>query len=258
MKPSVLSVFIAAALLVSAGLLQGQARQPQFKGPAAIQDGISVYFSPSGGCTEAIVAEIEKAQKSIKLQAYSFTSAPIAKAIVDANKRGVQVTAILGKSQRTEKYSSATFLQNQNVPVFIDAKHAIAHNKIILIDGKTIITGSFNFTKAAEENNAENLLIIRGKADLVGGYERNFQAHLDHAEKYEGRVGEAGSPTRGPPVAVSPDQNPGQEATVYITKSGKKYHAQGCSFLTASSTPVKLAEAKSRGFTACSKCNPPQ
>ena len=45
----------------------------------------------------------------------------------------------------------------------IDAEHAIAHNKVMIIDGETVITGSFNFTKAAEENNAENLLIIHDK-----------------------------------------------------------------------------------------------
>src|SRR5215475_14190405 len=91
---------------------------------------------------------------------YSFTSAPIAKALLDAHKRGVQVQVILDKSQRTEKYSSADFLANQGVPTMIDAEHAIAHNKVMIIDGKTVLTGSFTFTKAAQTQNAENLLII--------------------------------------------------------------------------------------------------
>ena len=56
---------------------------------------------------------------------------------------------------------------NAGIPTFIDNKHAIAHNKIMIIDQSTIITGSFNFTKAAEEKNAENLLIIRGDDALV-------------------------------------------------------------------------------------------
>jgi phosphatidylserine/phosphatidylglycerophosphate/cardiolipin synthase-like enzyme len=97
----------------------------------------------------------------VLVQAYSFTSAPIAKALLDAHKRGVQVQVILDKSQRTEKYSSADFLANQGVLTMIDATHAIAHNKVIVIDGETVLTGSFNFTKAAQEKNAENLLIIR-------------------------------------------------------------------------------------------------
>ena len=143
MNRSCRTAFILTLPIITSQL-GGQARRSTAKGPAAVQDGVAVYFSPGGGCTEAIVAEIGKAQKTIKLQAYSFTSVPIAAAVVDARKRGVQVTAILDKSQRTERYSSATFLNNQGVPVFIDARHAIAHNKIFLIDGKTIITGSFS------------------------------------------------------------------------------------------------------------------
>jgi phosphatidylserine/phosphatidylglycerophosphate/cardiolipin synthase-like enzyme len=144
--------------------------------PPALEDGIAVYFSPDGGCTDAIVEQIGKADKTIMLQAYSFTSARIAEALVDAHKRGVKVTAILDSSQRTAKYTSATFLHNQGVATFTDAKHGppIAHNKIILIDDRTIITGSFNFSKAAEESNAENLLIIQGKAELFQAYERTW------------------------------------------------------------------------------------
>ena len=68
----------------------------------------------------------------------------------------------------------------------IDAKHAIAHNKIMVIDGQTVITGSFNFTKAAEEHNAENLLVIREKT-LADKYTANWKAHAAHAEPYEGK-----------------------------------------------------------------------
>ena len=93
---------------------------------------------------------------------------------------------ILDKSQRTQKYSSATFLHNQGIPVKIDARHAIAHNKVMIIDGETVITGSFNFTKAAEENNAENLLVIRDKK-LAERYARNWQEHERHSEVYVGR-----------------------------------------------------------------------
>lgn len=122
---------------------------------------VSVYFSPRGGCTEAIINEIDHAKTEILVQAYSFTSAPIAKALVAAHKKGVKVQAILDKSQRSEKYTSATFLTNAGIPTFIDAKHAIAHSKVMIIDREVVITGSFNFTKAAEEKNAENVLIIK-------------------------------------------------------------------------------------------------
>jgi phosphatidylserine/phosphatidylglycerophosphate/cardiolipin synthase-like enzyme len=145
---------------------------------------VQVCFSPKGGCTEAIVSQIDKAKSEILVQAYSFTSAPIAKALVDAFKRGVKVEAILDKSQKRERYTSATFVSNAGIPTYIDSKHAIAHNKIMIIDKETVITGSFNFTKAAEEKNAENLLIIKAK-DLAKLYIDNWYKHKEHSEPYE-------------------------------------------------------------------------
>jgi phosphatidylserine/phosphatidylglycerophosphate/cardiolipin synthase-like enzyme len=133
-----------------------------------------------------VVDNLNKATNTVLVQAYSFTSAPIAKALVDAEKRGVKVQVILDRSQRTEKYSSADFVQHAGIPTYIDAKHAIAHNKIMIIDGKTVLTGSFNFTKAAEENNAENLLVIQDLA-LATKYTANWQAHLQHSEPYLGK-----------------------------------------------------------------------
>ncbi|HTU25753.1 MAG TPA: phospholipase D family protein [Pirellulales bacterium] len=158
-----------------------------FAAPVCAQTGdLACYFSPDGGCTEAAVAEINAAQQMILVQAYSFTSAPIAKALVDAHNRGVQIAVILDKSNRTDHYSAADFVQHAGIPTYIDAQHAIAHNKIMLIDGRTIITGSFNFTKQAEKNNAENMLVIKNRPDLYGKYYENFQHHLSHSPAYQG------------------------------------------------------------------------
>lgn len=144
-----------------------------------------VYFSPNGECTDAIIRELKRAQITVLVQAYSFTSAPIAKALLDAHKRGVKVEVVLDKSQRTQSYSSATFLYNVGIPTKIDAQHTIAHNKVMIIDGETVITGSFNFTKAAEKSNAENLLIIHDK-ELASIYTKNWQEHAQHSELYSG------------------------------------------------------------------------
>ena len=145
-----------------------------------------VFFSPKGGCTDAVVAQLQRAKSSIHVQAYSFTSAPIAAALVDAHRRGVKVSVILDKSQRTEKYSEADFLAHAGVPTFIDAKHAISHNKVMVIDEQVVITGSFNFTKSAEEKNAENLLIIRDP-DVAKRYTVNWQDHERHSDTYNGK-----------------------------------------------------------------------
>ena len=147
---------------------------------------VSVYFSPNGGCTEAIVKELGNTKSNILIQAYSFTSAPIAKAVVDAHKRGVDVAVILDKSQRTEKYSEADFLAHAGIRTLIDAKHDKAHNKIMILDGSTVITGSFNFSKSAETSNSENLLIIH-RSVLAERYTKNWHEHEGHSEPYAGR-----------------------------------------------------------------------
>jgi phosphatidylserine/phosphatidylglycerophosphate/cardiolipin synthase-like enzyme len=150
---------------------------------------IEVYYSPKGGCTEAVVRQLDSARSSVLVQAYSFTSAPIAKALVTAYNRGVHVEVILDRSQKSEKYTEADFLRNSGIPVLIDSEHAIAHNKVMIIDGQTVITGSFNFTKQAEQSNAENMLVIRDKI-LSDQYTANWKLHADHSEEYRGRENE--------------------------------------------------------------------
>ena len=175
-----------AGLLIIFTVILWMVLPPSLALPQETPPNWQVYFSPKGGCTDAIIRELNKAKSTVIVQAYSFTSAPIAKALLNAHKRGVKVEAILDKSQRTDKYSSATFLFNAGIPTKIDAKHAIAHNKVMIIDGETVITGSFNFTKAAEENNAENLLVINDKM-LASLYTKNWQVHARHSEIYTAR-----------------------------------------------------------------------
>jgi phosphatidylserine/phosphatidylglycerophosphate/cardiolipin synthase-like enzyme len=151
--------------------------------PPSVPQGVQVYFSPHGGATEAVVEALEHATNSILVQAYSFTSAPIANALVEAYRRGVQVHVILDASQWTDKNSEADFLQNSEIPTLIDSQHAIAHNKIIVVDDYLVLTGSFNFTKAAEEKNAENLLVINDPS-LAKRYLDNWHAHEAHSQDY--------------------------------------------------------------------------
>jgi phosphatidylserine/phosphatidylglycerophosphate/cardiolipin synthase-like enzyme len=147
---------------------------------------IEVYFSPKGGCTAAITRTIDAATNTVLIQAYSFTSDSIAKSVVQAHRRGVKVSVILDKSNQTAKYSAADFLNNAGVPTFIDAKHAIAHNKLMIVDGYKVITGSFNFSKAAEERNSENILLISDR-EIARQYTTNWNHHAAHSQKYTGK-----------------------------------------------------------------------
>ena len=168
---------LAAVLLVVVGCAP----------PASVPQGVQVYFSPHGGATEAVVNALEHATNCVFVQAYSFTSEPIAKALVKAHRRGVQVRVILDASQRTEKYSEADFLEHNEIATLIDAQHAIAHNKIIVVDDYEVLTGSFNLTKAAEEKNAENLLVINDPS-LARQYLENWHVHEGHSQTYSREV----------------------------------------------------------------------
>jgi phosphatidylserine/phosphatidylglycerophosphate/cardiolipin synthase-like enzyme len=74
------------------------------------------------------------------------------------------------------------------IPVRLETRFAIAHNKIILIDpleaGSAVITGSYNFTYSAQARNAENLLILRGNPALAQAYLANWRRHKDEAQPY--------------------------------------------------------------------------
>jgi len=133
------------------------------------------------------VQTINAARQSIIVAAYSFTSKPIAKALVDAHKRGVRVQVVLDKSQRTERYSSATFLSNMGIPVRIDSRYAIMHNKFMVIDGKTVETGSFNYTSSAARRNAENVIVLRDNPRAAQVYAQQWQRLWDESQPYAPR-----------------------------------------------------------------------
>jgi len=144
---------------------------------------LEVFFSPRGGCTAAIVNQISNAKKSVLVQAYGFSSQPIAAALIEAKKKGVEVSIIVDRSNKTAKYSKADEAKHGGCNVWVDQVHAIAHNKVIIIDQSITITGSFNFSDNAENNNAENLLIIHDTV-TAEKYLANWQAHLKHSTQY--------------------------------------------------------------------------
>lgn len=183
--PRLLPRGVSAGALVLAVALFGcrVARVSQAQGSAGRGTTCAVFFSPRGGCTEEVVRELRRAQRSVLVQAYSFTSEPIAQALIEAHRRGVDVEVILDKSQLSERRSLVGLLARAKVPVRVDDAHAIAHNKIMVIDGHTVITGSFNFTQSAEARNAENLLVVRDDA-VAAKYRDNWQAHEHHSGRY--------------------------------------------------------------------------
>ncbi|HEY1380184.1 MAG TPA: phospholipase D family protein [Gemmataceae bacterium] len=149
--------------------------------PAAVD----VHFSPKGGCADRVVQEINRAKREVLVLAYSFTSKPITEALVAAHKRGVAVEVVLDHSNETEPHTDLPELVEAGLKPLVDPHHAIAHNKVMVIDRRTILTGSFNFTRQAEIENAENLLVLHHHRELVAAYRQNFELHRGHARKPE-------------------------------------------------------------------------
>lgn len=175
---------VAGLVLATGAVAIGSAVLPP---PVPAADAVwEVCFTPGGHCAKMIVTAIAEARRSISVQAYSFTSKPIARALAAAHERGVRVTVILDRSSLREHHAAADLLVRSGVPVFVDAAHVLAHNKVMVIDNETVITGSFNFTYAAQRDNAENLLILHDPA-LASRYQDNWKAHRGHSEAYAGR-----------------------------------------------------------------------
>jgi len=148
---------------------------------------VEVAFSPDMGATDLVVKAIGEARKAIRVAAYSFTSKPIAQALLDAHKRGIDVEVVVDKSQAREKYSSAVFLADVGIPTRIDYRYAIMHSKFMIIDGANVETGSFNYTTAAETKNAENVMVIRNDPALARQYEADWEGLWNESEPFATR-----------------------------------------------------------------------
>jgi phosphatidylserine/phosphatidylglycerophosphate/cardiolipin synthase-like enzyme len=182
-----LAVLLGVALSASwSGLNMGLARtDPPAVAPSMVKAGDSVQvlylgFTPPVGVAKNIVQAIDQAKQEVLVQAYGFTHNAIAQAVVRAHQRGAKVQVLLdAKSESTNQYV-LTLFKEQGVTVRHDGAHAIAHNKVIVIDSQVVVTGSFNFTNSAETRNAENLLILSG-VSLAQAYRENWLSHWAHA-----------------------------------------------------------------------------
>ena len=129
-----------------------------------------VMFSPNYGgedCEANIVREIGNATNSIYVSTYQFTLPSVSEALIKAKGRGVDVRMIIDPTATNTRNQRVSICASNGIPVFVDSKHSIFHNKLMVIDAKTVITGSFNFTINAEHHNAENMWIIIDKPSAV-------------------------------------------------------------------------------------------
>ena len=149
---------------------------PAFADSIAFEDA----FSPYQGATELVVKTIKEAKRSIHVAAYSFTSKPIADALVTAHDKGVDVEVVMDKSQH--KGRMMQYIRDHGIPTRINYRYSIMHDKFMVIDEKTLELGSFNYTAAAEKRNAENVLVIHDEKKIVKDYDKQWKKLWDEAD----------------------------------------------------------------------------
>lgn len=142
-----------------------------------------VFFSPGGRFADAAIKNISEARSEILIQSYYFGSFPVADALIAAHKKGVKVALIVDKSDRAEGITPGVKMSQEGIPVFLDNKHSIANNRVMIIDKKKVFTGSFDFNKASEQMIADNLLVLESP-ELANLYRENWLSHREHSETY--------------------------------------------------------------------------
>ncbi|HIE28300.1 TPA: DUF1669 domain-containing protein [Candidatus Poribacteria bacterium] len=135
---------------------------------------IRTLFSPENDVVDAIISELKKARKSIFFMAFSFTHQKIGQAMIDKYRAGIDVRGIFEKRGSESFYSQYPKMKAVGISVKQDNNRWILHHKVIIIDGKTVITGSFNFSKNAAKTNEENILIISGNRAIAKTYLDEF------------------------------------------------------------------------------------
>jgi phosphatidylserine/phosphatidylglycerophosphate/cardiolipin synthase-like enzyme len=139
---------------------------------------VKTFFAPEDDVPGAIINEIKKANKEIKFLSYSFTHTKIAEAILEKKKSGIKVSGIFEYTGSNTSYSEYKNLLNAGITLYryksIDNSKSFMHHKVIIIDNKIVITGSFNFTNNASTDNDENLLVITSH-ETAARYNEEFE-----------------------------------------------------------------------------------
>ncbi|NMG28463.1 phospholipase D family protein [Aromatoleum evansii] len=149
---------------------------------------VEVAFSPADRPEALLIDVIDDARKTLHVQAYAFTSKPIAHALIGAHRRGVRVEVLAdAKMNKRGKGNVLPDLLAAGIPVSLETRFAAAHNKVMIADAEgpacALVTGSFNFTKSAVKRNAENLLVLRDNCTLTQIYLDNWRRHRADATR---------------------------------------------------------------------------
>lgn len=168
--------------LLAATLLAAIGAHVQAASPPVLE----AVFSPWDDVEGRLLQLLAGARKTVRVQAFLFTSRPLARALIAAHRRGVNVAVLADREMVSRgNNSQIPILAAAGIPVWLETGYASAHNKILLIDAAeadcVVATGSYNYTFSAQARNAENVLIVRGDRELARSYQKNWQRHRDDA-----------------------------------------------------------------------------
>ncbi|AJZ56823.1 PLD-like domain protein [Paraburkholderia fungorum] len=183
MRKQIVGAALIGALAVGGGVLW---QAPAF---CATPD-LEAAFSPDGGAERLVLRTIYGAQQSVRVMAYSFTAAPVVKALLDAKRRGVDVAVTVDyrsnvDEDRSGKAAAALrALVYAGIPVRVVRAYAMQHSKFIVTDRTTVQTGSYNFSQAAARVNSENVVVLSNQPEIAQAFLRNWSEVSAAGEVY--------------------------------------------------------------------------
>ena len=178
---------ILIALAVATAQAPAQAEATRFASAGTVE----LAFTPNDAVDAMLVAAVNAAEREVLVLAYTFTHPKIARALAAAHQRGVRVELVADHGQSLELPQSAVpVLAREGVPVWLDANFGAAHNKVMIIDADgphaITITGSYNFTLAAQKKNAENIVMLRDNPAVAQAYRAYFRRLQTKAQRWSG------------------------------------------------------------------------
>jgi len=215
---------------------------------------VRVYFSPQDRCEKMLTEVARGAHDHLEAACYSLTLDSIANELVAANRRGVKVRVILDRSQCGQPLTQAAKLLAAGISARVNSHGGEMRHNFLVADGKNVACGSFAWTRAAVEKNEESLVVFLDEVAVAGAFAAQFENMWNDANRFM-PLSVIGGAAGAPVTQQAPDLSAGG-GTVYVTKTGRKYHRAGCRHLAKSSIPISRKDAIARGYTPCKVCKP--
>jgi phosphatidylserine/phosphatidylglycerophosphate/cardiolipin synthase-like enzyme len=132
------------------------------------------YFSPGETCRNVIINQLNNAIKQVQICVFTISDDSITKAIIGSHKRGTEIKIITDNDKSLDEGSDIRQISKEGIPVKMDRTSNHMHHKFMVVDGKAVITGSYNWTLSAARYNHENILLTR-EAGVVKSYLKEFE-----------------------------------------------------------------------------------